>query len=163
MIIERLEKFTIRDHKIVFENSVEIFTVRGEILKTITDCKLNTTDSPDAKLIIDFMDEMHFHIHSLGKSLRDRNLIKSYFNKRNILASELRTIFLSENLNELCDRLRLITREKQSGNDTTRFDSFISAIIDNLLEHKCNTPIQHKKMLSYTRYVIILVEIKRHL
>ena len=105
----------------------------------ITDYRFNTTDSPVAKLIISFMDEISYDIQARGKSLRNRNLIKNYFNKRGINASGLnrseRNIFLSGNPNHLCDRLCLISQEKQAGNDTNKFDNEILALIDNLLEY----------------------------
>ena len=53
-------KITIQVDNLVFKNSGEIFTSKDDVLKKITDQKFNTTDSPDAKLIIDFMEEMHF-------------------------------------------------------------------------------------------------------
>ena len=55
-----------------------------------TDYKFNTTDPPDAKLIIDFTDEMPFDTHARGKSLGDRNLMKNYNIKRALLASGLK-------------------------------------------------------------------------
>ena len=124
-------KITIYGDKLVFTNSGEIFNLRDDVLKMITDYKFSATDSPDAKLIIDFMDEICFDVHGRGKSLRDDNLIKNYFDKRAILASGLkrseRTIFLSSNPNELWARLCLIIQEKQAGKDTTRFDDEITA------------------------------------
>ena len=99
------EKIAIYDDELVFKNSGRILSWRGDVLIMINDYKFNTTDSPDAKLIIDFMDEIHFDKHARGKSVRDKNLIKKYFNKRAILASGLKrsetTIFLPENPNEL--------------------------------------------------------------
>ena len=70
------EKVTIYNHKSIFKKSGKVFTLRGDFLKLITEYKFNTTDSPDTKLIIDFMDEISFDIHARGKSLRDRHLIK---------------------------------------------------------------------------------------
>ena len=114
----------------------------------ITDYKYNTTDPPDAKLMINFMDEIHFDIHARGKSLRDTNLIKNPVNKRGILASGFTrsewTNLLSENHNNLCDRRCLIIQEKQAGNNTTTFDIEFVAIVDILLKYKCITPTQHK-------------------
>ena len=88
----RGEKFTIYDDKLVFKNSGKIFTLRSDVLKMIINYKLKTTDSPDAKLVILIMDEMYFDIPSLGKSLRDRNLIKNCIKKRAILVSGFKTI-----------------------------------------------------------------------
>ena len=70
------EKVILYADKSAFENGGKIFNLRGGVLKMIKGYKFKTTDSPDSKLIIDFIDEMHFDIHSRGKSLRDRNLIK---------------------------------------------------------------------------------------
>ena len=61
------EKVTIYDDKIVLQNSGKIFALRGAVLKMNTYYKFKTTDSPDAKLIINFTDEMHSVIHSRGK------------------------------------------------------------------------------------------------
>ena len=104
----------------------------------ITDYKPNKPDSPEAKLIIDIMDEMHFDEKSRRKNLGAKIFLVNYFKKRTILASRLKrsetTIFYSEEPNEVCDRLCLIIQEKQAGIDTERFDNEISAIIDELLE-----------------------------
>ena len=82
----------------------------------ITGYNFITTDSPDAKLIIDFMVEILFDIHAGGKYLRDKNFMKNYFNKRAILASGLKRsetiIFPSQNPNDLGDRLCLRIQEK---------------------------------------------------
>ena len=107
----------------------------------------NRTDSPDAKQTVNFLDEMLFDIHTKGKSFSDKNLIENYFKKSALLASGIQEIvFLPENSNELCTRLRLIISEKRAGNDTNKFDSEIIAIFDKLLECKCITPTQHKKL-----------------
>ena len=91
------EKVRIYDDKLVFRNSGKNSTSRGDFLKFLTDYKFIKTASPDAKLFIDNMDGRHFDIHARGKSLRDKTLMNIYFNKRAIVASVLRTIFLSDN------------------------------------------------------------------
>ena len=63
------EKATLNDDKLVFINRDKNFTLRGGVLNLVTDYKFNT-DSPDTKLIIDSLDEMHFDIHARGKSFR---------------------------------------------------------------------------------------------
>ena len=88
--IMKREKTTLYGVKIVFECRGKVFTLRGDVLKMTTDYKLKTKDSPDPKLIIKFMDEKRFDIHARGKSLRDRNLGKNYFNKRALLASGIK-------------------------------------------------------------------------
>ena len=119
------EKTTVYDDKLVFGKSCNFFIWRGEALKMIIDLMFITTESSDAKLNFNFMDEMHFQTHARRKSLSDRILIKNYFNKRAILVSGLkksvRTNFPSENLYELCERFCLITQEKQGGRIQTDF------------------------------------------
>ena len=85
------EKVTTCEDKLVFKITGKIFTLSGDVLKMITDYKFNRRDSPDAKLIIDNMDEIRFEIHSRGKSLSDRSLLRNYFNTRALLASGLKT------------------------------------------------------------------------
>ena len=73
------DRVTIYDDKLVFKICGKVISLKGDVLKKITDYQFNTTDSPDAKLIIDIMEEMHFDIHSRSKKLGDRNVIKKLF------------------------------------------------------------------------------------
>ena len=68
------EKVTLYDDKILFENIGKVFTWTGDAEKMITDYNFITTDSSDAKLIVDFRDEILLDKHSRGTSLTDRNL-----------------------------------------------------------------------------------------
>ena len=114
----------------------------------ITDHKIITTDSPDPKLYTDFMDEIRFDIHARGGSFRDRNVKENHLNKRTILVSGLKrsqtTFLLSQNPDELCDRLCLMIHEKQTWNNTKRFDKEAVTLFDKLLEYECITTTQHK-------------------
>ena len=145
------EKTTITGGKFVFGKSGEMISLRGDILKKFTDFKFNTSYSPVAKLIIDFMDEIRFDKHARGKSFRDRNLIKNYIIKRAILASVLKssekTTFVSESPIDLCDRIFSIIQEKQAGIATNRFDNEIAGLIDEILQYKCITSSQHKQII----------------
>ena len=77
---------------------------------------------------------MHFDIHAKVESLRDENVWKIYYIKVALLASGLKTFFLSENPNELCDRLGLLLKEKQTGKYSKTNKEEMVAISDNLLE-----------------------------
>ena len=57
-----------------------------------------------------------------------------------------KTIFLSTDPNELCDRLKLLLQEKHAGNNSDIINDEIIAIIDKLLEYKCITKKQHKQI-----------------
>ena len=63
--------------------------MRSDVLKLITDYKFNTTDSPDAKLIIGFMYAFRSDIHARCNCLSDRNVIKKLFKKRATITSAL--------------------------------------------------------------------------
>ena len=56
-------------------------------------------------------------------------------------------MFVEENQDKVCDRLRLINQEKQGGNDTIRFNDENVAISDKSIEWKNITTTQHKKLL----------------
>ena len=63
-----MERRTTHDDKLVLKNSGKIFTLRGDVLKMLTDYKYNSADSPDARIIIDIMEEMQFDLHARRKS-----------------------------------------------------------------------------------------------
>ena len=58
-----------------------------------------------------------------------------------------KTIFLSSDPNELCDKLRVLLQEKHGGNNSNLFDEEIVVIVDKLLEYKCISKRQHKQIL----------------
>ena len=60
------EKVTLYDDKLLFRDSGVVFTLRGNILSMITDYDFNKTESPDAKQIINVLDEMHFSTRATG-------------------------------------------------------------------------------------------------
>ena len=59
----------------------------------------------------------------------------------------LKTRFLSSIPNELGDRLKLLLQERHSGNKSDMFNEEIVAIVDKLLEYKCISRKQHKRIL----------------
>ena len=98
----------------------------------------------------DFAKEMHFDPKASGnKSTRDRKPIKLLNSPGlKLSASGLsKTIFLSSDPNELCDRLKLLLQEKQAGNNSDIINEEIVVIIDRLLEYKCIIKKQHKQIL----------------
>ena len=76
------EKVTIYDDKLVFKSKGKIFTLRGDVLKMISDYDYITTNSANGSKVVNFVVEMHFDIHSRRKSLRERNIIAHSFKKR---------------------------------------------------------------------------------
>ena len=59
----------------------------------------------------------------------------------------LKTIFLSSDPNELCNRLKLLLQKKQAGNNSDIINDEIVAIVDKLLEYKCISKKEHKQIL----------------
>ena len=63
------------------------------------------------------------------------------------MSSAIPTIILSEKLDELCDRLKLILLEKNAGKNSNKINEEIVAIVDKLLVYKCISTKQHKQIL----------------
>ena len=105
----------------------------------------------DKKLMYDFAKEMNFYVWGQsGKSTRVRTLINLLKSQGlMVFASGVsKTIFLSTDPDELCDRLKLLLQEKQAGNISDIFNEEIVAIVDKLLEYKCISKKQHKQNLK---------------
>ena len=92
----------------------------------------------DKKLKCDFAKQMSFDLKAQGsKSTRDRTFIK-LLKSPATMASGFSTIFLSSDLDQLCNRLKLLLQEKQARNNTDIIiEEKIVVIVDKLLEYKC--------------------------
>ena len=141
---------TLHGNMLTFRDTNKQFELKGDLLKRITNSKYNVdlASLQDKKLIYDFAKEMNFDTKAVGnKSIRDRTLIK-LIKSPAIMASRFsKTIFLSSDPNELCNRLRLLLQEKHADNNSNIINEEIVVIVDNLLEHKCITKKQHKQIL----------------
>ena len=141
---------TLHNNLLTFRDSGKVFELKGELLKMITNKNYNVNHASlsDKKLMYDFAKEMNFDKSRVGnKSNRDRTLI-TLLNSPAIMASGIsKTIFLSSDPNELCDRLKLLLQEKNAGNNSDIINDEIVAIVDKLLEYKCIPKKQHKQIL----------------
>ena len=63
------------------------------------------------------------------------------------MASRVSTLLLQENPNELCDRLKLLLRERKAGNNSDIVFEEIIAKRDKSLEYKCVSTKQHRLLL----------------
>ena len=91
---------------------------------------------------------MNYDTKSVGKPGTRHSSMIRLLNQPAIMASGIsKTIFLSSNPNELCDRLKLLLQEKHGGNISNLIDEEIVAIVDKLLQYKCISKKQHKKIL----------------
>ena len=143
---------TLHNNLLTFRDTGKEFELKGDLLKMITNKNYNVdlASLADKKLMYDFAKEMHFDPKAVGnKSTRDRTLIKLLKSPGlTVSASGVsKTIFLSSDPDELCERLKLLLQEKHAGNNSDIINDEIVVIIDKLLEYKCVTKKQHKQLL----------------
>ena len=148
--INKTIPITLYGNMLTFRDTNKQFELKGDLLEMITNNKFNVdlASLSDKKLLYDFAKEMHFDLNAPGnKSTRDRKLIKLLKSPAIMASGVLKTIFLSSDPNELCDRLKLLLQEKYAGNNSNIINEEIVAIVDKLLEYKCISKKQHKQIL----------------
>ena len=141
---------TIFSNMIVFRDSNKSFRLEGDLLKVITTYKVNVDHSSpqDKKLIYEFAKEMNYDTKGTGRPSVRHNSMVRLLDQPSIMASGFsKTIILSSDPNELCDRLKLLLQEKHGGNNSDIINDEIVAIVDKLLEYKCISKKQHKQNL----------------
>ena len=150
--INKTIPITLYGNMLTFRDTNKQFELKGDLLEMITNSKFNVdlASLSDKKLMYDFAKEMHFDPKASGnKSTRDRKLIK-LLNSPGLIVSASgisKTIFLSSDPDELCERLKLLLQEKHAGNNSDIINEEIVAIVDKLLEYKCISKKQHKQIL----------------
>ena len=148
--INKLIPITLYGNMLTFRDTNIKFELKGDLLEMITNSKFNVdlASLSDKKLMYDFAKEMHFDLNAPGnKSTRDRKLIKLLKSPAILASGVSKTIFLSSDLDELCNRLKLLLQEKHAGNNSDIINDENVAIIDKLLEYKCISKKQHKQIL----------------
>ena len=141
---------TIFSNMITFRDSNKSFRLEGDLLKLITNYKFNADHSSpqDKKLICEFAKEMNYDTKSTGRPSTRHSCIIKIFESPSIMASGIsKTIILSSDPNELCDRLKLLLQEKHAGNNSDIINDEIVVIVDKLLEYKCISKKQLKQIL----------------
>ena len=150
--INKTVPITLYNNMLTFRDTGKEFELKGDLLKMITNKNYNVdlASLQDKKLMYDFAEEMNFDTKALGnKSTRDRTLIKLLKSPGLMISASgvSKTIFLSSDPDELCNRLKLLLQEKHAGNNSDKFNQEIVAIFDKLLEYKCIAKKQHKQIL----------------
>ena len=141
---------TLVSNMLIFRDSNKSFKLEGDLLETMTNYDFNVDHSnqQDRKLIYEFVKEMNFNIRQKGnKSDRDKSIIRLLRSPRILASGVSKTIFLSSDPDELCNKLKLLLQEKQAGNNSDIINQEIVAIVDKLLEYKCISKKQHKQIL----------------
>ena len=148
--INKTIPITLYGNMLTFRDTNKQFELKGDLLEMITNSKFNVdlTSLSDKKLMYDFAKEMHFDPKASGnKSTRDRKLIKLLESPAILASGVSKTIFLSSDPDELCNRLKLLLQEEHAGNNSDIINDEIVPIIDKLLEYKCISKKQHKQIL----------------
>ena len=145
-------QITLYGNMLTFRDTNKQFELKGDLLEMITNSKYNVdlASLQDKKLMYDFAKEMNFDLKAVSKkSTRDRTLIKLLESPGSVVSASgvSKTIFLSSDPDDLCDRLKLLLQEKQAGNNSNIINDESVAIIDKLLEYKCISKKQHKQIL----------------
>ena len=119
-------------------------------MKVITNNKFNVDHSnqQDRKRIYEFAKKMKYKVKTAGRPpVRHKSMIR-LLNQPDIMASGFtKTIVLSSDPDELCDRLRLLLQENHAGNNSDINNEESVAIVDKLLEYKYTSKKQHKQIL----------------
>ena len=144
---------TLHDNLLTFRDTGKEFELKGDLLKMMTNknFNVNLASLSDKKLLYDFAKEMNFDIKAQGrKSTRDRTLINLLKSPALMVSASgvSKTIFLSSDAYELCDRIKLLLQEKHAGNNSDIINDEILAIVDTLLEYQCISKKQHKQILN---------------
>ena len=144
---------TLYGNMLTFRDTNKQFELTGDLLELITnkDYNVDHASLADKKLMYDFAKEMHFDMKAVGKKpTRDKTLIKLLKSPGLIVSASgvSKTIFLSSDPDELCDRLKLLLQEKHAGNISDLINDEIVAMVDKLLEYKCISKKQHKQILN---------------
>ena len=149
-LIHRGIPVTLYSNMVTFRDSEKSFELDGDLLKLMTNSKFNAdlSNPQDRKIVGEFAGETNYDAKSTCKpSIRHCSIIRR-LSSTAIIASGICTIFLPSDPNEFCKRLRSIIQEKQNESDKIQFDGELFAIVDKLLEDKCITPFQHKKIFK---------------
>ena len=152
LLLKNTIAITLHNNLITFRDTGRVFELKGDLLKMITNKNYNAdlATLADKKLMYDFAKELNLDLQAQGnKSTRDRTLIK-LLKSPGLMVSAAgisKTIFLFSDVDELCQKLKLLLQEKQAGNNSDIINQQINVIVDKLLEYKCITKKQHKQIL----------------
>ena len=144
---------TLYNNMLTIRDTGKDFELKVDPLKMITNnnFSVDLASLSDKKLMFDFAKEMHFDLKAVGeKSARDKTLIKLLKSPGLMVSASgvSKTIFLSSDPDEPCERLKFLLQEKQAGNNSDINNQDIVAIVDKILEYKCISEKQHKQFLS---------------
>ena len=105
---------TLCSNMLTFGDNDKAFKIYRNLLKTITNYKFLVTHSnpQDQKLFYEFGKEKNFDINRIGRKSYRNKYISKLLKSSAIVASGVSTIFLQQNPNELCDRIKTINKRR---------------------------------------------------
>ena len=107
------------------------------------------SNQQNGEIIREFAKEMKYNtVKNEGRPpVRHKSMIRLLNQPPTTGSGFTKTIILSSNPDELCNRLRLLLQEKHAGNNSDIINDEIIAVVDKLLEYECITKKQHKQKL----------------
>ena len=93
---------------------------------------------------------MYFDAKGLGsKSTRDITLIRLLKSPGLMISASgiSNTVFFPSDHNELCDRIKILLREKHAGNTSDKINKEIVVLLDKFLHYKRISKKQHKQIV----------------
>ena len=152
LLIHNTIPISLYNNLLTFRGTNKVIELKRDLLEMITNKNYNVdlASLSDKKLLYDFAKELHFDLKGQGnKSIRDRILIKLLKSPSlNLSTSGVsKTIILSSDPDELCNRKKLLLQEKHAGNNSDKNNGEIVDIVDKILEYKCISKKQHKQNL----------------
>ena len=145
--------FTIFNNMLTFrKNKKKVFKLEGDLLEAMLNNKFNVdrSNKQNREIIREFAKEMKYNtVKNKGRPpVRHKSMIRLRNQPPTTASGFTKTIILSSNPDELCNRLRLLLQEKHAGNNSDIINKESVAIVDKLLEYKCTSKKQHKQFLN---------------
>ena len=137
LLIHNTIPVALYDNLLKFCDTNEEFKLHGDLFEMITNKNyhVDLANLQDKKLLYEFAKKMDFDKNApFNKSTRDRSLISLLKSPGSMISASgiSNTIILSTNPDELCNQLKMLLHEKQTGNNSNIINEKIVAIIDKL-------------------------------
>ena len=141
---------TLFSNMLNFRDTNKTFRLEGDLLKVMTNYKFNVDHSnqQDRKIIYEIAKEMKYDVKNTGRpGVRHSSMLRLLESPAIMASGISKTILLSSNPDELCNRLKVLLQERHAGNNSDTINNEIAAIVDKLLECICISRKQHKQIL----------------
>ena len=128
-----------------YRDSNKPFELDAYLLETMTNYDFNDDQSnpQDRKTFYEFGKERKFSFEQKRrKTIRNKSLIK-LLKLPTVMVLGFSTIFQSSELDELCERSKLLLQDREVGSNSDIINEEIVAIVDKLLEHNYIFTEQH--------------------